>query len=102
MRKEFFILIEVLFFLIITVIIIFVLLWRVKIGLESSVKHEARRMPKLSEEDIEKRIRQAEKVHGNRFLNGFINIFFAEGYSEYKDKLMRLYKEELARRNYSA
>lgn len=102
MRKEFLILIEFIFVLITIVITIFVLRWRVKVGLESSVKHEARRMPKLSEEDIQKRIRQAEKVHGNRFLNGFINIFFAEGYFEYKDKLMRLYKEELAKRNYSA
>lgn len=92
----------ILFILMVAAIIFFITIimrWRFKITLNSSLKHEARRVPKLSDETLQKRIRQAEKIHENKFLNGFIGLFLAKEYSEYKNKLMQLYKQELAKRS---
>lgn len=91
----------ILFILIIAVIIAFVfwvMCWRVQLSFKQSLKTEQKRVAKLSDETLQKRIRQAEKIHGNKVLNGFIGLFLNKEYTEYKDKLMSLYKEEFASR----
>lgn len=94
----------ILFILVIAAFIFFITIamrWRFKLAINGSLKREAKRVPNLSNETLQKRIQQAEKVHENRFLNGFINLFLADEYTDYKNKLMRLYKEELAKRSFS-
>ncbi|KAF1302539.1 hypothetical protein IV487_11045 [Enterococcus saccharolyticus] len=72
--------------------------WRMKLALNQSIKHEEKRVPSLSDEALQKRISQAEKIHGNKFLNGFIGLFFAKGYTAYKEQLMQLYRQEATKR----
>ena len=93
---------NILFILLIAFIIMGVFMimrGRMNRSLKYSLKMERKRVPKLSDEDLEKRIKQAEKVHNNKFLNGFIGLFFNKEYAEYKENLMQLYKKELAKRS---
>lgn len=76
--------------------------WRMRLSLKQSLKVETKRVPNLSDEALQKRIRKAKKVHNNKFLNGFISLFMDKDYAEYKEKLMQLYKEELTKRSYPA
>ena len=92
----------VLFIALIIGVVFGVMRWRMNLSLKQSLKVETKRVPKLSDEALQKRIRKAEKVHNNKFLNGFIGLFFAEGYTEYKENLMRLYRDELSKRSYPA
>ncbi|GGP15518.1 hypothetical protein [Oceanobacillus neutriphilus] len=91
----------ILFICIVAVIVFFVATVtrrRFKLAINNSLEQEAKRVPKLSDEALQKRIRQASKVHENKLLNGFIGLFFAKGYEDYKDNLMGLYQQELAKR----
>lgn len=89
--------------IIVFAIIIVVVLWlmrlRMRFSLNHSLRVERKRVPKLSAEALQKRISQAEKVHNSKILNGFIGLFYAQGYAEYKEELMQLYREELAKRD---
>lgn len=88
----------VLFIALIIGVVFLVMRWRMRLSLKQSLKVETKRVLNLSDEALQKRIRQAEKIHGNKVLNGFIGLFLNKEYTEYKDKLMSLYKEEFASR----
>lgn len=82
-------------------VVIFLMRWRLRMVLRTSLKRQEKRVGKLSNNQLQKQYLQTVKMESNNVLSKIMFLFYANDYENFLTDSKEIYQREMQRRGLS-